>query len=68
MKPIEWYKEKYKTENDNEVVLHSDGRVELPLWFEMFALAKTGLKSKKKRIRKKVIAKVFIEILKNLDE
>lgn len=65
MKPIEWYQEKYKSEESNEIVLNPDGTVDIPLWFEMLAFAKTGLKSKKKRIRKKIVKKVFNEVLDN---
>lgn len=62
MKPIEWYKEKYKSDS-MDLVIHSDGRVEVPLWLKEYILRKCGLKSKKRRIIKKVISRKLTEII-----
>lgn len=62
MKSIEWYKEKYKSDS-MDLVIHSDGRVEVPLWLKAYILRKRGLKSKKGRIIKKVINKELTEII-----
>lgn len=62
MKSIEWYKEKYKSDS-MDLVIHSDGRVEVPLWLKEYILRKSGLKSKKRRIVKKVINRELTEII-----
>jgi len=62
MKSIEWYKEKYKSDS-MDLVVHSDGRVEVPLWLGEYILRKCGLKSKKRRIINKVIKRELTEII-----
>jgi hypothetical protein len=62
MKPLSWYKEHYP---DNVNPKIQDGKVYLPLWVLKFYLDKSGLKSKKKRLMKKVLKRLILEELKN---
>lgn len=62
MKSLEWYKEKYP---DNNQAYIKDGRAFLPIYVLHYILDKSGIKSRKKRILKKVITREFNKILKD---
>lgn len=52
MKSLEWYREAY---GDGEIKVTSSNTLIIPHWLVQYLIAKTGLKSKKTRIRKKVL-------------
>lgn len=56
MKPVEWYKEKYKDPRGlEELTLHKNGQVDIPFWLLMYIMKASGVRSKKSRVIKKTI-------------
>jgi hypothetical protein len=53
MKPFEWYKKKYPDARD--IYIDTRGRVDLPLWAIYYLLDFAGLRSRKKRLVRKVL-------------
>lgn len=62
MKSLDWYKEKYP---DNNQLYVENGKAFIPIYLLYYILDKSGLKSRKKRILKKVITREFNKILKD---
>ena len=70
MDKIQRYKKMYPSEpngNDN-LIVDSNGKMVVPNWLIRYLVDSSGLKSKKKRIIKKVLKKQLIKILKNYAE
>lgn len=61
MKPIEWYKNTYGGE---DIVFNEDGTLSVAKWLIMLIRAKTGLRSKKSRVIRKVIKKEITKAIK----
>ncbi len=47
------------------IVVNEDGTILLPEWVQLAIIKKIGLRSKKKRIRNKVIKREFIKLLED---
>jgi hypothetical protein len=62
MRDIEWYKAKYPSD---QKITYNDGVVSLPIWMCMFLYKLSGVRSKKKRIMKKVIKRTLAKILRD---
>jgi len=64
MKPPEWYKEKYPDPRGiEELTLHKNGQVDIPLWLIMYIMKASGVRSKKSRIIKKTIKRGLNKLL-----
>lgn len=62
---VEQHAEKFKQQyGGGEFVMHPDGRVDLPMWLAAMLLHLSGIRSKKKRIQKKVIQREVIGLLR----
>jgi predicted proteasome-type protease len=70
MDKIQKYKKMYPSEaNGNEnLVVDSNGKLIVPNWLIRYLVDSSGLKSKKKRLVKKVLKKQLIKIVKNYAE
>lgn len=64
MKSLQWYKEKYPSDDLTFHYNHQNGIISCPYYFVRFLIDKTGVKSKKFRIIKKVCQKEFNRLLK----
>lgn len=64
------YKKLYPTEDGLEnLVIHANGTMSIPKWLLCLVLHSSGLKSRKKRILKKVLKKQVVKLIENaLDE
>lgn len=66
MDKFERYKKLYPSENmDNKLLVNSNGKIDLPKWLMHLIIHTSGLKSRKKRILKKVLKKQLIKLLLN---
>lgn len=63
MKSIEWYKETYGVEGENEFILKGKILV-VPYWCVRLLLTRVGLKSKKSRIVNKVLKRHIRKAIK----
>lgn len=69
MDKIEKYKKRYPIENGIEnLIVHSNGKVTIPKWLLCLMLHSSGLKSRKKRIVKKVLKNQLIKLIQNYEE
>lgn len=70
MDKIQRYKKRFLSEDGIEnLIIHADGKTTIPKWLLCLVLHSCGLKSRKKRILKKVLKKQIIKLIENyLDE
>lgn len=69
MNKIDRYKKMYPSlDGNNDLVVDSTGKLIVPDWLMHYVIHSSGVKSKKKRILKKVLKKQLIKILKNYAE
>lgn len=52
--------------DDGELTVSESGKVLMPLWLIMLLIHKSGVKSRKTRILKKVLKKEFMKMIKEL--
>lgn len=52
--------------DDGEFTVSESGKVLMPLWLIMLLIHKSGVKSRKTRILKKVLKKEFMKMIKEL--
>jgi len=61
---LEQHVEKFKAQyGGGEMVVHPNGGIELPMWLAAMLLHLSGIRSKKRRIQKKVINREVIGLL-----
>lgn len=66
MDKINKYKEMYPAiDGNNELVIEASGKVHIPIWLTKLLIDTSGLKSKKKRIIKKVLKRNLIKLIEN---
>lgn len=58
MKSIEWYKARYPDPENNEISMLDDHTILIPLWLKVYFLRRAGVKSKKKRLVKKILKRM----------
>lgn len=63
MDKISKYKQMYLTVDNKEEITFTNGRFEVPMWLQMLLLDSSGIKSKKKRVVKKIIKKQLTKML-----
>lgn len=69
MNKIERYKKMYPSEDGiDNLVIHSNGKITIPKWLLCLVLHSSGLKSRKKRILKKVLKKQIIKLIESHDD
>jgi hypothetical protein len=62
---VEQQAEKFKQlHGDGEFLMHPDGKIDLPMWLAAMLLHLSGIRSKKKRVQKKVIKREVIGLLR----
>lgn len=62
---LEQHVEKFKQQyGGGELIVHPSGQVELPMWLAAMLLHLSGIRSKKRRIQKKVINREVVGLLK----
>lgn len=61
---LEQQAEKFKAQyGGGEFVMRPDGQVELPMWLAAMLLHLSGIRSKKRRIQKKVISREVTRLI-----
>jgi hypothetical protein len=61
---LEQQAEKFKAQyGGGEFVMRPDGQVELPMWLAAMLLHLSGIRSKKRRIQKKVISREVARLI-----
>lgn len=61
---LEQQAEKFKAQyGSGEFVMRPDGQVELPMWLAAMLLHLSGIRSKKRRIQKKVISREVARLI-----
>lgn len=69
MNKVEKYKQLYPSENGlDDLILHQSGKVTVPNWLIRLLLDESGLKSKRKRIIKKVLKRQLQKLLQKHSE
>lgn len=69
MTTIDIYKKMYSKEGESDsVIVEPTGSVTLPNWLRIYLIHSSGVKTKKKRLLKKVLKKQLIKIIKNYAE
>lgn len=66
MDKISKYKQMYPSKDGkDELVIEASGKVHMPIWLIRLLIDTSGLKSKKKRIVKKVLKRNLIKLIEN---
>lgn len=62
---VEQHAEKFKQQHgDGEFIMHPDGKIDVPNWLAAMLLHLSGIRSKKRRIQKKVIHREVVGLLR----
>lgn len=65
MTAIERYKQLYSEPGDPDGIIIKNGAVVVPFWLLLFLIHKSGIKSKKRRILKKVLKRQLNAAIKD---
>ena len=69
MNKVDRYKKMYPSEDGNDnLIVDANGKLIVPKWLMYYVIHSSGIKSKKKRILKKVLKKELINLLQNYAE
>ncbi len=69
MNKIDRYKKMYPSKNEsNDLVVDPSGKLIVPQWLMHYVIHSSGVKSKKKRILKKILKKQLIKLIQNYAE
>jgi len=58
---LERYKNLYK--DNSELTINDNGKIHIPIWLIMLLMHRSGIKSRKKRIMKKVLKREVMKLL-----
>lgn len=62
---FERYKKLYAVENESDNIKIENNKANIPTWFAMYLLHSSGIKSKKKRIVKKILKNQLQKVILN---